>query len=194
MLQEGISAALIENIGKQVGMPKGPLELADEIGLPIVLKYEEQAAIHYGSNYVQHPAVKVLLMMIQNHQRSGGGHNGFYERDGGQLSVLWPGLEENFGSRRAEDLIDELKARFIFAQVVEALWCLQEKVILSVPSANLGSIYGWGFPAFQGGVIQFIDQYGLAEFKSKCKYLADQYGPRFKLPKLLRQKLEEIFV
>ena len=55
MLQEGYPPALIENLGKQAGMPRGALALADNLGLNMVLKYENQAGEHYGSKYVQHP-------------------------------------------------------------------------------------------------------------------------------------------
>ncbi len=75
--------------------------------------------------------------------------------------------------------------RFLFAQVIEAVWCMQEHVIHTIPGANLGSIYGWGFPATSGGVIQFIADYGATRFLERCKLFEQRYGPRFKAPKLL---------
>ncbi|MFN7116984.1 MAG: hypothetical protein ACK4TA_09315 [Saprospiraceae bacterium] len=81
--------------------------------------------------------------------------------------------------------------RFLFAQVIEAVWCMQEGVIHSVAAANLGSIYGWGFPAFKGGVIQYIKDYGTEDFLEKCNVYKEKYGQRFKAPKLLRQMAEQ---
>ncbi|MFT6321766.1 MAG: 3-hydroxyacyl-CoA dehydrogenase/enoyl-CoA hydratase/3-hydroxybutyryl-CoA epimerase, partial [Granulosicoccus sp.] len=69
LLQEGYSPALIENLSLQAGMPKGALALADNLSLNIVLQYENQAAEIYGSKYIRHPAVDVLLKMIKNLNR-----------------------------------------------------------------------------------------------------------------------------
>ena len=79
----------------------------------------------------------------------------------------------------------------MFAQVIEAVWCLQENIIQSVPEANLGSVYGWGFPSFKGGVLQYIDDYGVKEFVEKCELFEKAHGPRFKVPKLLKDKAEQ---
>ena len=64
LLQEGYPPALIENLGLQAGMPKGPLAFGDDLSLNMVLKYENQAAVHYGSKYIAHPAVNLSLIHI----------------------------------------------------------------------------------------------------------------------------------
>ena len=187
LLQEGYPSNAIENLGLLSGMSKPPLELADELGLGIVLKYEHQAASHYGNQYIQHPAVNVLSKMIMEHNRSGKiAKNGFYNYTEKQRLTLWEGLSEYFPIEVEQ--IDQtiLMERLLFAQVVEALWCIQEGVIQSVQAANLGSIYGWGFPSFKGGVIQFINDYGSTDFIERCKHFEKLFGPRFKLTKALR--------
>ena len=82
--------------------------------------------------------------------------------------------------------------RLLLAQVLEAVWCMQEGVIQSVASANLGSIYGWGFPAFKGGVMQFIQDYGVAPFLEKCREFRERFGPRFRSPRLLKERATTI--
>lgn len=189
MLQEGYAPALIENLGRQVGMPKGALALADELSLPLVLEYEHQAAEHYGAKYLAHPAVKVLTNMTENFKRLGKSKfEGFYEYKGDEKH-LWTELTTHYPITQKDYSIQQIKERFLFAQVIEAVWCLQEKVISSIPEANLGSIYGWGFPAFKGGVIQYISDYGKDAFITKCELLKEKHGPRFTVPSLLR-KLE----
>jgi len=189
MLQEGLAPALIENLGRQAGMPKGALELADEIGLDMILKYEQQAAEHYGSKYIQHPAVPVLKKMIDDLRRTGKSRSGgFYENAEDNMRI-WSELTEHFPTTASDYSTEELKIRFLFAQVIEAGWCLQEKVIQSIPEANLGSIYGWGFPAYRGGVIQYIFDYGKEAFLEKCKALEKAHSQRFRAPRFLR-KLE----
>lgn len=190
MLKEGYPPALIENIGKQAGMPKGALRLADDLGLTLVLNYEQQAAAHYGTKYIQHPAVSVLQLMTDALSRNGRSQKaGFYEyeEEGGQR--LWPELAEHFQPVRTDWVREEIAERLLFVQVLEAVWCMQEGVINSVPAANLGSIHGWGFPEFKGGVIQYINDYGKAAFLAKCQYYEAAHGPRFKAPVWLKKTL-----
>ncbi len=192
MLQEGYPPALIENLSIQAGMSKGALTYADDLGMSLILRYENQAAEHYGAKYIQHPAVAVLEKMIHELKRPGRlKRAGFYEYEQSNR-FLWPTLAEHFPVTKKSYDPQEITERFFFVQVMEALWCMQEGVIHSVPAANLGSIYGWGFPAFKGGVIQFIQDYGLTEFKQKSKLLEKAHGPRFKIPSILK-KIEKDF-
>jgi 3-hydroxyacyl-CoA dehydrogenase/enoyl-CoA hydratase/3-hydroxybutyryl-CoA epimerase len=68
--------------------------------------------------------------------------------------------------------------------------CFDEGVLRSVPDANVGSIMGIGFPAWTGGVIQYINGYegGLAGFVARARELADRYGERFLPPASLVDK------
>ncbi|MBR9922137.1 MAG: 3-hydroxybutyryl-CoA epimerase [Bacteroidetes bacterium] len=189
LLQEGVPPALIENIGRQAGMPVGPLKLADELSLKLILKYEQQSSEHYGPKYIQHPSVPLLEKMLNELERPGGTNKpGFYETDEAGNCHLWEGLAEHFPAKKKylKDK-EEITERFLFAQALEAVWCLQENVISSVPESNLGSIYGWGFPSFRGGVIQYIDSYGKEAFIKRCGELKDKYGPRFTVPGRLKK-------
>ncbi len=191
MLEEGLPPALIENLGVRAGMPKGALTMADELSLKLVMKYENQASVNYGPKYIQHPAVSVLNKMIDQLARPGkSAKAGFYDYSDPEYPVLWSGLEEHFPNKKETYNIKDIIDRFLFAQVIEAVWCLQEKIIQSVPEANLGSIYGFGFPAFKGGVIQYINDYGIRPFVEKCEELEKIHGPRFKAPSLLKNKVE----
>lgn len=186
MLQEGLPPAVIENLSRQSGMPRGALELADDLGLEIVLKYEQLAAEHYGAKYIKHPAVHTLNRMLGDWQRPGKSLNaGFYTYTGEAEKELW---QHDYAPDHAEgvgEMPETIAERFLFVQVIEAFWCLQEGVIRTEAEANLGSIYGWGFPAFKGGVIQFVHDYGIPDFLARCAHLESLHGPRFKPPKML---------
>lgn len=187
LLQEGYAPALIEHLGRQAGMSQGALETADELGLDIVLRYEKQAAIHYGSKYIQHPAVAVLEKMEQELKRQGKGkQGGFYDYPPQGTATLWPALTDYFPTQQTHYDRSEISERFLFAQVIEAVWCLQEGVIQSREAANLGSVFGWGFPAFKGGVIQYVFDYGLDSFLDRCETLEQRFGPRFRAPKIMK--------
>lgn len=188
LLQEGCPPALIENLSLQAGMPKGALAQADDIGLDMVLKYEHQAAAHYGNKYIQHPAVAVLNTMINDLKRTGRYKRaGFYDYEEDQATTFWDELGAHYPLAKKSFERKEIMERFLFAQVIEAIWCLQEKVICSIPEANLGSIFGWGFPAFKGGVIQYIHDYGADAFVKQCNNFKKRYGQRFSAPKKLRE-------
>jgi len=63
--------------------------------------------------------------------------------------------------------------------------------LTSSADANIGSIFGWGFAPWSGGTLQFINQYGPAEFLERARQLAERYGDRFNPPASLAQRVEE---
>jgi 3-hydroxyacyl-CoA dehydrogenase/enoyl-CoA hydratase/3-hydroxybutyryl-CoA epimerase len=188
MLREGYPAALIENMGKQAGMRRGPLAMADELGLKLVLRYEEQAAEHYGKRYLQHPAVPALLVLRDELDRSGRAKRaGFYTYDADGDGRLWEGLADHFPVTKDDYDRARMKDRFLFTQVIEAGWCLQEEVIAHIAAANLASVYGWGFPGYTGGVMRYVYSYGKENFIARCGELKERYGQRFTVPTYLKQ-------
>jgi 3-hydroxyacyl-CoA dehydrogenase/enoyl-CoA hydratase/3-hydroxybutyryl-CoA epimerase len=188
MLREGYPAALIENMGKQAGMRRGPLTMADELGLKLVLRYEEQAAEHYGKRYLQHPAVPALLHMRDELDRTGKSKRaGFYDYGPHGSGKLWEGIAEHFPVTKDDYDRVRMKDRFLFTQVIEAGWCLQENVIGHISAANLASVYGWGFPGYTGGVVRFMHDYGKDNFLRRCEELSERYGQRFTVPRYIKQ-------
>lgn len=187
LLQEGVAPAVIDNLGKQAGMPKGPLELADDMSLLLVNRYEEQAAKIYGKKYQRHPATDVLDKMLTELERLGARKRaGFYEY-GGEKPRIWQELTEHYPTTIKEYNREEIIERLLFAQVLEAAWCYQEKVISSIPEGNLGSVFGWGFPAFKGGVFQYIEDYGREKFIARCDEYEKKHGPRFQVPSAINK-------
>ena len=103
---------------------------------------------------------------------------------------LWPDIEKYFPLSKNQLSKEEMMDRFYFAQVVETIRCYEEGVLTSVPDANIGSIFGWGFAAFKGGTLQFVNDYGVIAFRDRTKELAEKYGERFSPPKLLEEMAE----
>ncbi|MFT7121223.1 MAG: 3-hydroxyacyl-CoA dehydrogenase/enoyl-CoA hydratase/3-hydroxybutyryl-CoA epimerase [Neolewinella sp.] len=187
MLNEGYPAALVENMGRQAGMQAGPLALADELGLDLVLRYEQQAADHYGDKYQQHPAVPALKKMLIDLGRGGKQkRSGFYAYEADGTALLWDGIAEHFPVTKEGFNRERMRDRFLFCQIIESGWCLQEKIITEKAGANLMSVYGWGFPAYTGGVLRYVESCGPAEFVTRCGELSERYGQRFSVPKYLR--------
>jgi 3-hydroxyacyl-CoA dehydrogenase/enoyl-CoA hydratase/3-hydroxybutyryl-CoA epimerase len=194
LLQEGYGSALIEHLALQAGMRQSPLALADELGLGLVLEYERQAALLYGNKYISHPAVKGLNLLRDTLKRPGKPEKkGFYEITASGERRLWNELPVYFPDTRQAYDRREITERLLFAQVLEALWCLHEKVIPTIEEADIASILGWGFPRNKGGVIQCIADYGVYAFVLRCKDFETRLGPRFQLPKRLEKLLADIF-
>ncbi len=197
MLGEGIHPVRIERAGEQAGYPAPPLQLMDELTLTLPRKIEAEyraAAERDGTSYERHPAYELLDTMVETHGREGrSGGAGFYDYDDdGKRTGLWPGLLEHVTSGDHDVPLIDLEERMLFAEAIETVKCFDEGVIQTFEDANIGSIFGIGFPAWTGGVAQYIDQYpgGTTGFVARCKELADAYGERFTPPASLVAKAE----
>ncbi|MDP3653969.1 MAG: 3-hydroxyacyl-CoA dehydrogenase NAD-binding domain-containing protein [Rhodoferax sp.] len=187
MLGEGIPAAAIENAGIQCGMPVGPLAVLDETALTLSLHVMEQTKADYeaeGKTYVATPGELLVADLVRNHKRPGrAGGGGFYEypTEKGAKKFLWPQLKGLFEKADVQWNITDLKDRLLYRQAVETARCLAENVLTTVHDANIGSIFGIGFPAWTGGAMQFIYGMGIEAFEARAAELASQFGPGFVL-------------
>jgi 3-hydroxyacyl-CoA dehydrogenase / enoyl-CoA hydratase / 3-hydroxybutyryl-CoA epimerase len=86
-----------------------------------------------------------------------------------------------------------MQERMLFAEALETVKCFDEGVLHTIADANIGSIMGIGFPAWTGGVAQYIDGYpgGLPGFVERARILAKAYGDRFAPPASLVEKAEK---
>ena len=89
---------------------------------------------------------------------------------------------KHFPPQPSRDVLEEVKTRLMYAQVLETIRCFDEKVLMSARDADVGSILGWGFPAFTGGTLSYIDFVGVDKFKAEANRLYHTYGERFKPP------------
>ena len=190
MLGEGISPVSIEQAGLQAGYPTGPLALVDEVSLTLSRRIREEAraaAEAAGQDYPDHPAFPVMDRMVSEFDRGGRAAGaGFYDYEGGKRTGLWPGLVDNFGGTK-EIPFRDMQERMLFAEALESVKCVDEGVLRSTAEANIGSIFGIGFPPWTGGVLQYINGYegGPAGFVARANELAAAYGDRFTPPQSL---------
>ncbi len=195
LLKEGQNPRAIESAGLQAGMPVGPLALADEVSLSLMIHINEQTKKDLaaeGKELPPHPADRVLETMVHDFGRIGKANGaGFYEYPQGKTKFLWLELSTHFSSNGTKLDQQEMIERFMFVQALETARCYEEGVVKSVADANIGSIFGWGFAPFKGGTLQYINDYGPASFVIRCQELADQYGRRFHPPSLLQAMAQE---
>lgn len=192
MLGEGVSAAMIENQARQAGMPVGPLAISDEVSMSLMEHIRRQAVSDLaaeGKTAPEHPAFAVIDLMLNEYQRPGkAAGGGFYDYPQEGKKHLWPELKARFEKAGAQISPQDVRDRLLFIQAIETVRCVEEGVLRSTADANIGSVFGIGFAAWSGGALQFINQYGLADFIARAQYLTEQYGERFSPPALLLEK------
>ncbi len=204
MLLEGVPAASIEQASGQAGYPAPVLQLSDELNLNLARKIRDatKAAIEAeGGTFVERPSFAVVDRLLEQGRGGKLAGAGFYDyEDGtpqggtGKRSGLWKGLKELFPETDdpASISLKDLEERMLFIESLETVKCLDEGVIETVADANIGSIFGIGFPGWTGGVIQYINGYegGVAGFVARARELAASYGERFEPPASLVEQAE----
>jgi len=190
MLTERIAPPLIENAGRMAGMPMGPLEVMDSVGVDTGLKIARAFRSEVFKSDHPTPHEEIMAWLVETSGRSGvKGGKGFYEYDTrGKRQRLWPGLFSYGGtSWRTDADFDELKRRLLTIQALEAARCYEENVITDPRDGDVGAILGWGFAPFTGGPLSMIDNLGAAAFVAQCDALAKKHGERFQPNRLLRE-------
>ena len=192
LLTEGLNPIQIDNLGKAVGMPVGPLTVYDEVSLELSRKaWETWSDMGVLDNWGDGSITRgVIDTMVGEHGRGGRHHGGgFYEYGENGSKSIWPGLKELYFKPDVHIAEQDVKDRLLFRQVIEALKCLESGVLRSVADGNIGSIMGIGAPAWTGGLIQFVNTYGLERFRDRCTELASHYGDRFEAPAIVAEKI-----
>ncbi len=197
MLLEGIPAASIEQASNQAGYPAPVLQLSDELNLKLQKKIRDatKAAVEAdGGTFEDRPSSQVIDRMLEAGRPGKLEGAGYYEYQDGKRTGLWKGLKELFPETDdpASISLKDLEERMLFAEAIETVKCVDEGVIESVADANIGSIFGIGFPGWSGGVLQYINGYegGVAGFVARARELAERYGERFEPPASLVEKAE----
>lgn len=191
LLADGLPPAMVENAALQAGMAVGPLAVMDEVALTLFLHVADQEArdcAAEGRPYTSLSAMEVLRGLVADGRLGRAGGGGFYDYPKDQPKALWAGLKTRFPARPEAVPFQDAKDRILYIQSLEALRCLEEGVLESLAEANVGSILGFGYPAWTGGVIQFVNATGTAAFCARAEALAKAYGPRFAPPSILKDK------
>lgn len=187
MIGEGIPAPVVEHAGIMAGMPVGPLAVLDETALSLSVHVLDQTRADYraeGGTYIASPGELLVERMVKEFDRNGRAAGaGFYEypTEPGATKYLWPELKNLFEKPGTRWDMRDLQDRLLHRQAIETARCLSERVLTSVHDANVGSIFGIGFPAWTGGALQFIYGMGVDRFCERSAELAERYGPGFVL-------------
>ena len=130
--------------------------------------------------------------MVKEFNRTGrAAGGGFYDYPEGQKKCLWPELKTLFEKPGVAWNLHDLKDRLLYRQAVETARCLSEDVLTTVHDANIGSIFGIGFPAWTGGALQFIYGMGVDAFAARAAELAATVRRRLRADARSDRRAEE---
>jgi 3-hydroxyacyl-CoA dehydrogenase / enoyl-CoA hydratase / 3-hydroxybutyryl-CoA epimerase len=164
---EGVALPAIDRAAVRFGMPMGPIELADVVGLDVAAHVGEIIARELGRPAPQLPRLAALLAAKKLGKKTGAG---FYVwRDGKAVKDAAP------SGAVPEDLTD----RLILVLVNECVACLRERVVEDADLADAAVIFGTGFAPFRGGPLAYARARGAAAIVARLEELAARHGPRF---------------
>ena len=163
--QEGVPLAIIDRVATDFGMPMGPIELADTVGLDVCLHVGRILAAAFGR-----PAPEAVAELVQAGKLGRKSGSGLYEwRDG---KAVKPAAT---GSAPAD-----LEDRLMLPMVNEAIAILREGVVADADLVDAGVIFGSGFAPFRGGPLQYAKSRGNAAVLERLRELEARHGARFR--------------
>jgi 3-hydroxyacyl-CoA dehydrogenase/enoyl-CoA hydratase/3-hydroxybutyryl-CoA epimerase len=166
LAQEDVPLSIIDKAATDFGMPMGPVELADTVGLDICL--------HVANNLSSQMNIEVpekLRKMVKDGKLGKKSGSGFYRFKEGKAIKPTP----------PKDYVPpvDIQDRLILRMLNEAVACLREQVVSDMQLADAGIIFGTGFAPFRGGPFHYIHYRGTAQLLKMLEHLQSRYGPRF---------------
>ncbi len=165
LVQEGVALADIDEAAMAFGMPVGPIELVDNVGLDVVLHVSQVLGAK-----MEGPVPEKLTDMVDAGNLGRKTGQGFYE---------WHEGKATKPPRDPSSVPADIEDRLVLAMVNEAVSCLSDGVVTDPDLLDAGVIFGTGFAPFRGGPINYARERGVDEVKSRLEGLAATHGERF---------------
>ena len=189
LLEEGFRLREIDGAMRRFGMPMGPFEVVDEVGIDVAHKVAGVLSAAFPQRMTPAPALEKLLAAGRLGRKSG---RGFY-RHRGRKREPDPELRSllGFTRERAAPANDMLTERMVYAMVNESARCLEEGVVTDAGKVDLALVFGAGFPPFRGGPLRYADRAGLSKIHQRLMALHAEKGERFRPSELLARLASE---
>ena len=166
LADEGVALPVIDKVAEDFGMPMGPVELVDTVGIDVALN----VAGVLGDAF-DRPVPEKLNQMVSDKMIGRKSGQGFYRWENGK--AIKP--DDSKGAER-DDIVD----RLMLPMVNEAVACLREGVIDDADLLDAGVIFGTGFAPFRGGPLKYARDRGIAEIRARLDEFTEKYGVRYK--------------
>ena len=166
LYEEGVPAPVIDQAAVLFGMPMGPIELADTVGLDICLAVAEKMAVALGSAVPEQLREQV--------------RKGALGRKSGKGFYAWrKGRAEKTKVPTHYQPPDDLTDRLILRLVNESVACLREGVVADRDLLDAGVIFGTGFAPFRGGPMHYVHRQGTGQVRQRLEQLETNHGRHF---------------
>jgi 3-hydroxyacyl-CoA dehydrogenase/enoyl-CoA hydratase/3-hydroxybutyryl-CoA epimerase len=178
LLLEGSSMESIDKAMRSFGMPVGPVELLDDVGIDVAAKAGGTMAAAFPVRMPADPTLEKLVAAGRLGRKVGKGFY-FYEKDKrrGPDQAVYGELGLSSPSRNLSS--SEIEERLILPMINEAAYCLSESIVASPAKLDLAMIFGTGFPPFRGGLCAYADSLGAMTVVEGLRKLAKEKGERF---------------
>jgi 3-hydroxyacyl-CoA dehydrogenase/enoyl-CoA hydratase/3-hydroxybutyryl-CoA epimerase len=170
MLDEHIDKAVIDAAAEKFGMPMGPIELADQVGLDICLAVGDMLRSKFGDALPPTPAW--LRDKVANGELGRKSGKGFYIWRDGKADK---GAASPSTVQPTEEMID----RLILPMSNVCVACLREGIVDNPDTVDGAMIFGTGYAPFRGGPLNYARTRGAENVASALRTLAAKFGGRF---------------
>jgi len=179
LLADGAPITDVDRVLLAFGMPMGPIELIDEVGIDVGEKVAHILHEGFGARMVPAPFNEKIVKAERLGKKNGKGFY-VYENQGRDrkfdpavYEIL--GLTPHAGAVSDEEILD----RCLLPMINEASRCLEEKIVASASEVDLGMIMGTGFPPFRGGLLRYADSLGAKTIVEKLEKFHTRFGARY---------------
>ncbi|QDT12547.1 3-hydroxyacyl-CoA dehydrogenase NAD-binding domain-containing protein [Planctomycetes bacterium K23_9] len=192
MVREGYDVAKIDKELRRFGMPMGPLELLDQIGLDV--------ALHVAGSLSEvlsgvEPVVEMLQMMVDDGKLGKKTNAGFYRHSNGRrgevIELAISTQPKKFAETFLDDSLTPIQRRLVYPMLAEAIKCHEERVVVEAWAIDLAMVLGTGFAPHLGGPLHVADSIGVQTLLTNMEFLQEQCGDRFAPPATLTRMAKE---
>lgn len=186
LMVDGVPVTEIDRAMKDFGMPMGPGELLDAVGLDIAGEVIRVGRAAFGER-LSPPAILAKIEELKLLGKKGG--KGIYLYDEkGEMGAVNPDVQAAITATPKSMTRSAIADRLVLAMVNEAVRCLEEEIVSDPGQLDLAMIFGTGFPPFAGGPIRYADSLGAEVVRQKLEWLYKVAGDNYKPAALLVKK------
>ncbi len=176
LLEEGHAPQQVDQLMVDFGMPVGPLELFDEVGIDVAYKVAKILNRFMSDRMADSQVLDKLVHDQRLGKKSGRGFYRYHDKK----KYTDPAIQQYITLRQKTTLNDqEMIGRMVYPIINEAARCLQDKVVGRPQDVDLGMVFGTGFAPFRGGLLRYADTVGISKIVDTLHKFSEQYGNRF---------------